>query len=87
MAKQTRSAVTENEISTRPYRDCMESDTLTSALADLVAVAGAALRAEKKYRNSIAVADDVPVKVATEVENRKQKLERTLERRGIRLDA
>jgi hypothetical protein len=54
-----------------------------SALADLAAIAAAALRAEEKYRNSIAVADEAHGEVATRVENRKQKLERTRERRGL----
>lgn len=87
MAKRTKRAVPENEISIRALEVYIEPGTLTSALADLVAVSAAALRAEKKYRSSIAVADEVQVKVGTEVENRKQKLERTLERRGIKLDA
>jgi hypothetical protein len=87
MAKRTKRAVPENEISIRALEVYIEPGTLTSALADLVAVSAAALRAEKKYRSSIAVADELRVKVGTEVENRKQKLERTRERRGIKLGA
>ena len=87
MARQRKIAATEDEIRRPACKDCGEPGTLTSALADLAAVAAAALRAEKKYGNSIAVADDAQVEVAIGVESRKQKPERTREHRAIKLDA
>lgn len=87
MARRRKIAATENEIRRPAYKDCGEPGTLTSALADLAAVAAAALRAEKKYGNSIAVAGEPQVGVATGVESRKQKLERTREHRANKLDA
>ena len=88
MARRRKIAETKNEIRRPAYEGCGgEPGTRTSALADLAAVAAAALRAEKKYGNSIAVADEAQVEVATGVESRKQKLERTREHRAIKLDA